>query len=366
VSKPLKEFLIFSDFHAHNFNYAATRVTIPGMRGLYNSRLADSAEVLDEMLEYAVKSKIKTVVFCGDLFHKRTSVNTDVRHVVVNRLHKFVEKGIQLYMIPGNHDMGDRKGYVHSLVGLGELSDHIHVYDKPSITTLKTISFVFVPYTDNLTEARVMLQKAGDLADLSNTPCVLFAHLGMQGAKVGSDYVLVNDSDVSVSDVPKEKFVACFFGHFHEHQRLFLNGWYVGATHQHNWGDSGGSRGFLHAKVYYQDKEPKLDFTQIKTNAPRFVVGREVEQVPWKSNDFIKIITDSKVFDLESVKKKMGVQNLEIVVEDTDAETEFSLDISQLSPSAVLNQWVDQKLPEHLTKEEVLNIGQDILKEVGI
>jgi DNA repair exonuclease SbcCD nuclease subunit len=357
------EFLVFSDFHAHNHTYCATRTSIPGIRGLYNSRLADSVAVLDEIVEYAKDHKIKHVVFCGDLFHRRTSVFTDVRYVVTDRLHKFVEEGITLYMIPGNHDMGDRKGNVHSLVGLGELSPYINVYNKVSLSSLDAVDFVFVPYTDSLDEAKNMLEKAGDLAALSPKPTILFAHLGMQGAKVGSDYVLVADSDISVTDVPSSKFVACFFGHFHEHQQLFLNGWYVGATHEHNWGDAGGSRGYLHVNV---EDDGKVSFKQIKTSAPNFVVRKDEEIVVWKHNDFLKVITKEKFLDKEALKKEMGITHLEIVTDTEEDNTEFTLDTTQLSPLSILEQWVDKKLPQHLDRDEVLDIGKDILKEIGI
>jgi len=362
------EFLVFSDFHAHNFPYGATRTQIPGLGGLYNSRLADSAAVLDGILKHAIDAGIKNVVFCGDLFHRRTSVATDVRHVVVDRLHKFADEDIHLHMIPGNHDMGDRKGNYHSLVGLGELSEFVHVHTSVFKTSSDGADFIFVPYTDNKEEAKIMLQAAGELADTSAQPAILFAHLGMQGAVVGSDYVLINESDIQVPDVPHDKFAACFFGHFHEHQQLFANGWFVGATHQHNWGDAYGSRGYLHVKV----KKGRVDFQQIPTMAPDFVVTRDGktskgELSMMKQNDFVKNITKEKYLDREELRVKWGLDNPpEIVIDTEEEETEFTLDASQLSPANVIVEWVNRKLPEGLTEEEVLLEGSDILKEVGL
>jgi len=357
------EFLVFSDFHAHNFPYGATRVHIPGLGGLYNSRLADSAAVLDGILKHAMDAGIKHVVFCGDLFHRRTSVATDVRHVVVDRLHKFADEDIHLHMIPGNHDMGDRKGNYHSLVGLGELSDFVHVYTNVFSVPVEGVDFVFVPYTDNKEEAKKMLQAAGVLAETSGQPSILFAHLGMQGAVVGSDYVLINDSDIQVPDVPHDKFAACFFGHFHEHQQLFANGWFVGATHQHNWGDAFGSRGYLHVTV----RGRKVEFEQIHTMAPEFIVSRDGEKLFTKANDFVKLITKHKDLDREKLRVGWGLDNPpEIVIDTEEEETEFTLDASQLSPANVIVEWVNQRLPKELTEEEVLLEGSDILKEVGL
>lgn len=362
--KVVKEFLVFSDLHAHNFRYAADRTTIPGRKGLYNSRLADTVSVLREIKEYAGYYNIDTIVFCGDLFHRRTSVPTDVRHVIFDTFREFEDYGIDIYAILGNHDMGDRRGYVHSLAGLA--SSHIEVFDKGvDKVCLDGVDFLFVPYTDDIEEAKKALKEAGDWVE--DDPAILFAHLGMQGAKVGSDYVLVSDNDVSVKDVPHEKFAACFFGHFHQHQQLFKNGWYVGATHQHNWGDAYGSRGFLHVKVY---NDGAVEFEQIGTMAPDFVItrdGKTSRGVPsiMKENDFIRNITKDPYQDKEALKEKWGVHHLELVSEDFESDTEFKLDSSKLSPGQLLEDWVDHKQPEG-DREAVLSVGRQILRDVGL
>lgn len=364
MSELLTEFLIFSDLHAHNFRYAADRTTIPGRKGLYNSRLADTVGVLNEIREYADYYKIEKVVFCGDLFHRRTSVPTDVRHVIFDSLREFGDYGIDLYAIPGNHDMGDRRGYVHNLAGLE--SDFVKIFDNGlDKISFGEYDFIFIPYTDDIEEAKRSLRQAGDWAD--KEPAILFAHLGMQGAKVGSDYVLISDSDVSSKDVPNEKFAACFFGHFHEHQQLFENGWFVGATHQHNWGDAYGSRGFLHVKLF---KDGTVDFEQIGTMAPDFVVTRDGktsrgELSMMKENDFVRNITKDPYQDKEALKERWGIHHLELVAEPKEEEGDFKLDSSKLSPIQLLEDWVDHKKPD-VDRDALLSVGKDILKDVGL
>lgn len=364
MSKLLTEFLVFSDLHAHNFRYGADRTTIPGRKGLYNSRLADTVGVLQEIRDYANYYKIKDIVFGGDLFHRRSSVPTDVRHVIFDTLNDFSKDTISLFMLVGNHDMGDRKGHVHSLAGLN--SDYITVFDGDVHTIVnEEYAFAFVPYTDDIEEAKRRLTEAGNLVE--DVPTILFAHLGMQGAKVGSDYVLVSESDVSVKDVPHEKFAACFFGHFHQHQQLFENGWFIGATHQHNWGDAYGSRGFLHVKLY---EGGKVEFEQIGTMAPDFVItydGNTSRGVPsiMKETDFVRNITKDPYQDKEALKEKWGIKHLELVAEPSGEEGDFKLDASKLSPGQLLEDWIAHKKPEGDTKA-ILAVGQDILKDVGL
>lgn len=350
------KFLIFSDLHAHNFHYAATRRAIPGLIGLYNSRLADTISVLDEILQSARDEAIEHVVFCGDLFHKRTSVSTDVRYAVVNRLCKFAKHRIHLHMILGNHDMGDRNGNVHNLVGIGDFSKYIHVYDDVSFVDLEDVTFVFIPYTDSYDKINERLIEAQKIAERSKQPAILFAHQGVQGARVGSDYVLVADSDISVSDIPYKSFAACFFGHFHEHQALFPNGWYVGSTHQHNWGDAYGSRGYLLVEV---SDDGTVEFEQLRTMAPEFIVTRDGKTSTgdltiMKANDFVRNITK------DPVEKDWDVGHLETILEDDDYEPrQVSLD--KLDPESFLEEWVDSRLPARHNRDEALKCGKEFL-----
>jgi len=261
------EFVAFSDHHAHNFRFGAKKVPYKS-GGFYNSRLLDSAAVLDEIHTYCVRNKIFTVLFGGDLFHKRTVVHTDVWNITFSALRRFKDSGIHLIMIPGNHDFADRQGHIHSLDSLREVAT---VMDTVAVqhTAGGQLSVVSVPYTDSLESAKDRLSAAATLASECATPAtVLLAHLGMQGARVGSDYVLVSDGDIQVKDVTRDNFDLCLFGHFHQHQKLFPQGYYIGASHQHNWGDANTKRGFLHFKIP-EGEAPTFEF--IETNAPRFV-----------------------------------------------------------------------------------------------
>lgn len=365
MSKVVKEFLIFSDLHAHNFRYAADRTTIPGRKGLYNSRLADTVAVLEEIRKYAVYYKIEEIVFCGDLFHRRSSVPTDVRHVIFDSLKEFSADNIYLHVLLGNHDMGDRRGHVHSLAGLD--SDFLKVYDNGlDRVSAPGADFIFLPYTDDKEDAKRSLKLAEEWV-LKDQPAILFAHLGVQGAKVGSDYVLIGPNDISVNDIPKGKFAASFFGHFHEHQQIFKNGWFVGATHQHNWGDAYGSRGFLHVKVY---ENGKVDFEQIGTMAPEFVITRDGktsrgELSMMKENDFVRNITKDPYQDKDALKERWGIKHLELISENDVVDSEFKLDMSKLSPAQLLEDWVEHKNP-NIDRDKLLAVGREILKDVGL
>lgn len=359
------ELIIFSDLHAHNFKYGSRRIQAPEYgEGFYNSRLIDSIKVLDEIQKYAEEHKIHTILFGGDLFHRRSVLHTDAFNLVYNKL---VGIGYwhEVHLIPGNHDYADRHGKIHSLEPFNNVDGPmITVWDKVDWeATQRGTQIVYVPYTDDLDEARRRLTVAGDLADELDGPSILLAHLGMQGAVVGSNYVLVSDNDVSVSDVPQDSFSACFFGHFHEHQQLFKNGWFIGSTHEDNWGDSGGKRGFLHVRVY---DDNSVDFDRIETQAPKFIEYSLGDTKPdFRSCDFVRVHVPKGLRGVKAdVPEELECANLEVVEEVDNEEIVFTLEADQLDPESALSAWVEAHPPDNVDSKMAIEEGVSILREI--
>lgn len=277
--------VIFSDHHAHDFPYGSRRV--PYGAGTVNSRLYASHLVIKEVADYAEKHNVSEVVFLGDLFHKRAVFSTDVYNLTVDALRYMTLKGIKLHMIPGNHDYANRDGTSHSLQAL-QYIDGIEVYSDPKVVKghFGGRSAYFIPYIEKKDDFLAALRANDEKYDY------LFAHQGIQGAKVGADFVLRNSNDIEAGDFSDLGHGKCFFGHFHQHQQVAPNAWYVGATHQHVWSDANTERGFIHLV----DGEVRFVETH---SAPRFHVigeGESTERV--RPGDFVRIIGDV-TYDIE-------------------------------------------------------------------
>jgi DNA repair exonuclease SbcCD nuclease subunit len=365
------EFLIFSDHHAHTFPFGAKEV--PYLDHFVNSRLMAAYEVIKEVDAYAKLHNVKRVFFCGDLFHVREAVPT----VAVNLMHDAICSMHlhKLYMIPGNHDYADRDGKVHSLHVFKHADPRISVRDWTSTLTCTSsgtrgdlIKYSFIPYTDDRVKATEAIKQAAALS-LPGEPHILFAHLGIQGARVGSDYVLISENDLSVDDIPWQKFTACFFGHYHEHQQLFQNGWYVGASHQHNWGDANSKRGFLHVKVYIDH----VTFTHVETSAPKFILSKE-KKPKARPEDFVRVITSRKHTpeEVDTIRNDSGSENCEVVYMPPETvQTAIELSEENLSPVAMVGAWVkanqswlETHLPE-VENEQLVAYGKALLAKVN-
>ena len=369
----LDQFVVISDHHAHTFAFGSREERYNSH--FVNSRLLAAHDVLREIDDYARKHKVKNLVFCGDLFHVREAVPTVAVNLMYDALSR-MSKWAKLWLMPGNHDYADREGHVHSLHVFKELGN-VEVVDWSShkLTFMseagklgEPLQFSFVPYTDDRDKAIEQIKKVAEL-NTADTPHLLFAHLGIQGAKVGSDYVLVNEADLSVDHIPWQKFTACFFGHYHEHQQLFANGWYVGATHQHNWGDANTKRGFLHVRVY----RDHVDFDFVETSAPKFIVTRDKDIVV-RPQDFVRVITDQSMSqkDVDNVRQSSSSRNCEVVyVPPETTKSEIALTEENLSPTAMVSawvksntNWVNVNLPE-VKHEDLVEYGKKILVSVS-
>jgi exonuclease SbcD len=237
--------LLYSDLHAHPWKQYAT-ILPDGM----NSRLQDGINCLKQIIAFATTQNIDAVLFGGDLFHTRGRLSVQAFNAVFEAMAGFPRAVPQL-LIHGNHDQADKEGAVYSIHTLRTLTN---VVDKAGWVELETkngetLAVMAVPYTENVAHLRELVREplppmAGRNKGL--IPRILLGHLGVQGAKIGADFVYSNQHDAVIDDLNITGFDAVFLGHFHQHQQLAPNVWYIGAPMHHNWGDRHDpNRGFL-------------------------------------------------------------------------------------------------------------------------
>ncbi len=348
------EIIAFSDHHAHNFQYGAERVegTICYKHGYYNSRLLQSIDVLNEIQAYALN---KPILFGGDLFHQRGSVSTDVlmgTYQAINRMAWY--NGGKLVMIPGNHDYADRNGSMHSLLGLRNVDNEDSapiIHDSPSFHRITADVAVWtIPYQEDkknfIQSINIILKEKEHYKGKFN---ILLAHQGIQGSLVGSDFVLSSQHDISVDDIP-DWFDLCLFGHYHKHQKIKDNAYYIGASHQHNWGDANDPRGFLHITI---NDDFTYELKQIETqSASRFIITDK--PIKARPIDFVK-----------STNEKLTAQDLgnpkvfENVQADVTEESPQEFVPPSHSVDDILQTWVTM----HGASQEHLETGKHIIKE---
>ena len=163
------------------------------------------------------------VVHGGDLFF-RSRVPAKIVDLVYEPLFAFAEKGIPIFIVPGNHE---RAKLPESLL----LSHpNIHIFDLPKTYTLSisgaSIAIAGFPFQlDNIrARFRSVLLETG-LAEQKADIKLLCMHQAVEGAQVGpSNYTFRSRADlVRLRDVPDD-CVAVLSGHIHRKQILVKHG----------------------------------------------------------------------------------------------------------------------------------------------
>lgn len=359
--------VIFSDLHSHPFKPYAT-ILPNGM----NSRLADAINCIKQIHEHAVALGADLVLFGGDMFHVRKTISVQAFNAVYQEMSKFAVDKIPVALIHGNHDQADKAGDQYSIYAF---SSFLHVVDKPGWLLLngadhkQTYAIMAVPYMEDVDHLKSITAEQCPYQDVHK---IFLGHMGIQGAVVGSDFVYPGLYDPKIQDLRPEQFDAVYLGHFHKHQQLAKNAWYIGAPFQHNWGDREDSRGFL---IY--DTETKTH-ERILLKYPKFVqvTDKDVEESDTHGADlcepdsFVRVLSHTAWSETqrEEYRKHINARSLEIVPPKRDqAPVPNRLQVDPtVATSELLERYVHSGLinVDGLDENYLLQLGQELLQEV--
>ncbi len=352
----MTKILAFSDIHVHNWPQYS-QLTSEGL----NDRLLDTIACIDQVRQHALSVGAKVVLFGGDLFQQRRHVVTTAFNAAYDAFQAFKENDIELVAIDGNHDQADGAGQHHALHGLRDVCT---VLDEPGWYRVgpegHQLDVLAVPYTEDREAIKALCSSKSMLKGVKY-PKILLGHLGVQGALLGADFVYRNLADCTVEDLNAKSFDIGLIGHFHLHQKLAKNLYYIGATLQHNWGDRGQIRGF----VEYDTVTKKLK--QIETKAPKFVELEDVED--WEQQgtkgNFVRLATSREIgaVEREEIRVRIGARSFETVdrVVEKAVQSRTSMEPGEAYDS-ILRKYIETKAPD-LDYDKLAELGAEILKE---
>ena len=257
--------LNFSDLHGHAFK-PYSELHADGV----NSRLRDAINILGEIEALCQQYAVDGVLCAGDLFHARSILNVRTFNAIYEAVAR-VKMHVDFFgLIVGNHDQTDKEGKVYST---HTLSSVVHVMGTLGWRVVSSqgeqLNVLAVPYDSEKDYLVNQINKLAPNPQL-DAPSVLLGHFGISGGKVGANFVLVDEHEVNLAEIPHDQFDQVFLGHYHLPQKLLPNVRFLGATHQHNWGDADQDRG-----CWLWDTTPDQEFSEptfipLQT-APKFI-----------------------------------------------------------------------------------------------
>jgi len=261
---------------------------------LENDLLSTRAREIDDTFKQIIDSTcskgIKYLFILGDALHKRNIRSDAINGLLFRRLKYAKEKGLQTYLLVGNHDQAHVAGNVH---GFETFTEVVRVVDKPEIITIEGFDFLFLPF-EEYKGSKKSLEIL--LSNCKNPNRVLLAHAGIQGA-VLSGFDHQSAEPLTVEDLQLDKFISGYLGHYHMPQDFPEHPLsYIGSPCQHSLQDKVADRGFMIVELKLDGKWRAYN-SRITLDTPTFV-EMPVEKYlnsPLKGKHYVKITGCSRL-----------------------------------------------------------------------
>jgi DNA repair exonuclease SbcCD nuclease subunit len=346
--------LIFSDLHLHKWKeFAKTD------KNGRNDRLMDCYSVFEFVRRRADKLQPDLIVFVGDLFHKKSILDTETFNLGMDGISML--ENWKVLMVPGNHDQATKDGSIHSLAAFKHLK-HVSVADIDDARPYNVGSFkvLAIPYTDR---QHIIDSFKGETHDLA------FVHAGFSGAIAGS-YEYRPPEELEVADLgklPKDR-VSVISGHYHTPQSL-LGGKvvYVGAPLQHTRSDMADkSRGIS----LFDTKTGQIE--RIPLDLPRFVQltdddieNHEPDEWDVKGSFVDIVLVHEPEIGIEKFRalcNQLPARGVNVVFTPPPSLPEKRLDVDpSMSLTKMIGKYVDEYAPKELDKKTLLNLFKGVL-----
>lgn len=325
--------VVFSDYHAHLW----AEFSQPTGDEFINTRFKEQVEALRTIFLDARTNK-KAVVFAGDLFHKRSTVNTAVFNQVFKVFAEFMD--VPTLLVRGNHDsMTNSLRTVHSLEPFKALAN-CTVVDEPAVVDFAGYKILGLPYGEEIVEMKQFI------IDHKAEAEILVAHIGVEGAKESSGHSL--EGSFSVGDLFPQDFKQVFLGHYHKRQSLAPNVQYIGNTVPTSFADIE-PKGYLQYdhdgnNVVFQEIESKkfltLDLGEVQNQG---LSETELEEV--LNNNYIRLKASSDnvtiLQEMDTLPSTVRVEKLETF----EAESRIGISVDN-TPAEIVTSYLTEVHPD--------------------
>lgn len=356
--------LITSDIHFHPW----TLFSHHNKDGV-NSRLRIVIEELVRAARQLVAEGGSTMVIAGDIFHARGSLDPEVLNPARDCIEDILELGVEIFIIPGNHDLKSND--------TSRLSSAVQNFEQITISggevvVMNESKFVdfddgsvlgFVPWRHN-NEALL-----SDLKTLSEDPKAkdahVFIHAGIDGVLSG-----IPGHGLTATDLSAFGFKGVYAGHYHNHADMSVNTtnrvMSIGATTHHNWGDVNTKAGFLMLDTNSNE------VTFHDTKAPKFVDVSGMDELDMEieaAGNYARFrgpqMTQDQINELRDALKLWGALGVSIEVPRKVESVRATAPSTGLTLDQSVDKFVSEMkdVPAHVDQALVAKRALEVLNE---
>jgi len=327
--------LFFSDIHVYKHRGDEKFIQI-------------ALDFIDYIGSYSIRNSIKHLIFCGDLFHTKTKIDS-VDFIKVRDKIREIAKKLNFYFIIGNHDMPILDSAEGSIIKAFDEYGKI-------IENYKWFDF------DNIRFHLVSYRKYASMPEFKmSTKNILVMHQDIIGFKMNDNYINKQEG-LNVQSL--KQFDLVFSGHYHIHQSKG-NIIYIGSPFQINFGERNDVKGF----VVFDTSSFKWEFIEYK-KAPKFKVihYNEYKRASVK-NKFIKVLIPSNIKNLIPIKNHLmsrGALSVDFSSDNEELikELEFVEELNQTNIKNLAMEFLENiKIPDNLSKKKLIAAFDDVNDE---
>lgn len=283
-------------------------------------------DLFSQMVAACNKFKVENLIIGGDMFTNRSGQPLSVLLACKACFDLLAKNGIELHIIPGNHDKTDLTADGSYLDIFSDEDNGIYVINEPKRYCFIGVDVYFMPYYREDVWCEKLTQLLRDKPLRSGRKNMLVTHIGINGVK-NNDGSLV--SGAVSADLLKD-FDEVFVGHYHNCSEVGENIHYTGSLYQNDY-----SEDFLKGFVAINDD---LSFFRLSSDSPRWIKEEvQAEDVSGIRNliekyeggkDNVRLIIKGKKTDCDKINvaeiRKHGID----VKVQTDEEVE-AIEVSQ-------------------------------------
>ena len=303
------------------------------------------------------KEGIDTIIHMGDVFDVRKGIDYwSLEWAKRVFFDPCAERGINLHIIVGNHDIFYRQNLSLNAptLNLAEYTN-ITTYSSPQTVKIKGTDVFMIPWVCEDNAEEFIKQRDESKAKLA------LGHLEIAGFYANSTF----QSQSGMDHLALKQFDQVFSGHFHK-RNSSGNISYLGNTYQLYWNDVGEDRGFtiydlksgeqvwvknpntMFHKIYYNEAEPKLiNHNKYKDTYLKIIV--EGKSTPKKLNMLVDKL------------QKVGVHDVN-VIENFDLSIDGDENIESEDTLTTLTNYVNA-MDGNVNKESLVSIFSTLYSE---
>ena len=360
--------ITFADAHIGISTYS----TIDPKTNL-NTRVLDSLNGIDQIINYAEKNNIKYILFAGDMFKNALPSPTLVREIN-KRIKASAEKGIKWIIQDGNHDVSPLETAKSALDPLSTLKvENVeHTRFEKTYMIDNNIRVLVLPTYTTQEEVENILSKYND-----NIKTIVMGHFTSLNAKLNDWLIASNEDAIDIKIFQKPNILAVVLGHLHKHQILNTNplSYYCSSTIRTDFNEEHDKKGFVvldidnNYNVSYIFKEIKTqEFLSVKMD----LVGEDDAQANVMAylNHIKKDLIDKVVRVQLTLDKENNIDDNEILEFLKNNNVSYIANISKIFDREQLIR--NKDINEQITEEEALreyfkdNSDKDEIIKLGI